>query len=285
MKSNKAEIDTREFIIGSIDKAYSLFERKLERSTKQYSEPGIHDLRVSIRRMLSLLMLLENFTDVPYLLDLKKSLKKMLKSLNPLRDTQVEVSVLKSLVFKFPVLYTFYIHTLNNEMALAEKAGIKIRNTDKESMDGLAFFLKLFIRQKFSSLGFYKEKILNLKKTAFGELTCLYSAAARDDMESIHKVRLALKRYRYLEEALKPIFSLPKERLKAMKGLQDILGEIQDYTVFLNRLNNFIFSQKVIPAEKFADALKYLGKMRGEPTKILFEKREEFILLFSDDYT
>ena len=74
MKSNKAEIDTREFIIGSIDKAYSLFERKLERSTKQYSEPGIHDLRVSIRRMLSLLMLLENFTDVPYLLDLKKSL-------------------------------------------------------------------------------------------------------------------------------------------------------------------------------------------------------------------
>lgn len=281
MKKIENELKPEEFIPGSIEKLFSIFCKKYEFCSNHYTEPGIHDLRVSIRRMMSLLFLLENFTDVPYIRDLQKSLGKILKSLNPVRDTQVEVAMMKNLIFKFPVFYTFYIHLLNQEIVQAKKAAKIIAEADREGIEGLVFFLNMYLKQRINDLGLDISKIIDIRKSAFNNLVLKYSQAAKDDVDSIHKVRLALKKYRYLEEALKPVIKLPKERLRQMKSLQDHLGEIQDYTVIINRISSFIFSQSVIPANKYNEAMKYLETTRGGLISDLFGMREGFLEVFA----
>jgi CHAD domain-containing protein len=277
MEKAEKKIDLKNFILKSIDKSNLIFRKNLNQCRKLYTEPGIHDFRVSIRRMTSFLFLLSNFSDVPYLDELQKTLKKILKSLNPVRDSQVEVLMLKNLIFKFPVLYTFYIHLLNQELALAEKAAKIIEETDIEGIDSLIFFLKLHIKEKFEYIGFSIDKLNEIKKSAYDDLINKYSYASIVDPESIHKVRLALKKFRYIEEAIKPLNKLPKAKLKKMKSLQDLLGEIQDYTVIIDRISSFTISQRVIPLNKYNDAMKFLDSYRADLISNFFDKREENI--------
>lgn len=281
MEKTEDRIDLKNFILKSIDKSNSFFRKNLNQCRKLYTEPGIHDFRVSIRRMTSFLFLLSNFTDVPYLYELQKTLKKILKSLNPVRDSQVEVLMLKNLIFKFPVLYTFYIHLLNQELALADKAAKIIDNTDIEGIDSLIFFLKLHVKEKFENIGFSVDKLNEIKKSAYDDLINKYSYASIGDPDSIHKVRLALKKFRYIEEAMKPLNKLPKAKLKKMKSLQDLLGEIQDYTVIIDRISSFTIAQKVIPLNKYNEAMKFLDSYRAELISSFFSKREENITALS----
>ena len=80
-----------------------------------------------------------------------------------------------------------------------------------------------------------------------------------------------------MEEAMKPLNKLPKAKLKKMKGLQDMLGEIQDYTVIIERIGNFAITQKVIPIAKYNEAMKFLDSYRAELIKSFFDQRKENI--------
>jgi CHAD domain-containing protein len=56
----------------------------------------------------------------------------------------------------------------------------------------------------------------------------LYSFDPGEDGD-LHNMRIAAKRVRYILEAAEPVFGAPSKRgVKAMKQLQDLLGEIHD---------------------------------------------------------
>ncbi|HEX7572289.1 MAG TPA: CHAD domain-containing protein, partial [Bacteroidota bacterium] len=56
----------------------------------------------------------------------------------------------------------------------------------------------------------------------------------------IHRLRLAFKEYRYVMEALLPVFpGLGKPQLKAMNAFQDRMGDIQDIEVLIGAVGKF----------------------------------------------
>jgi len=283
LKKKEIRLTANEFVYDTIDVTYSAFLQRLEQCRLEYSEPGIHDLRVSARKMLSLVSLLSNFTDVPYLSELKKTLRKILRSLNPVRDLQVEVILLKQLIFKFPVLYTFYIHLSGREIFLSDKTGAILKAFNTDDSDGLIFFLRYYLKDRSSEIGFDVKKMIEVKERLFSDLIKIFGTARKNDMQSIHKVRLALKKYRYIEEALKPLTGLSKKRIKRMKNLQDHLGDIQDYSVIMERIHNFSLIQSVIPLKSYAEPLNYLAEQRAKAIDELFVLREGFGNYFSEE--
>lgn len=53
--------------------------------------------------------------------------------------------------------------------------------------------------------------------------------AVESSIEQLHEFRLEAKRFRYLLELFRPLFGKPlKERIAALKALQDVLGMIND---------------------------------------------------------
>jgi CHAD domain-containing protein len=57
---------------------------------------------------------------------------------------------------------------------------------------------------------------------------------------TIHRTRIAFKRFRYMAEALQPLFrEISPRRLAAMHAYQSTMGELQDTEVFLARLHKF----------------------------------------------
>jgi CHAD domain-containing protein len=60
------------------------------------------------------------------------------------------------------------------------------------------------------------------------------------DPATVHRMRVAFKKFRYSVEALAPL--LPKassKQLRAMKAFQDSMGDIQDSTVLLASIRTF----------------------------------------------
>ena len=92
------------------------------------------------------------------------------------------------------------------------------------------------------------------------------------DPATIHGVRLAFKKFRYMVEMLYPVLAdFPKEHLKNMKNYQGAMGRIQDIEVLLMILTDFTASKSVFdpkPAIRFyeqrhADAISAYLEEKG----------------------
>src|SRR5258706_7774877 len=58
--------------------------------------------------------------------------------------------------------------------------------------------------------------------------------------QTIHRTRIAFKKFRYMVEALQALFpEITRKRVAAMQDFQAMMGEVQDTEVFLARLDKF----------------------------------------------
>jgi CHAD domain-containing protein len=63
---------------------------------------------------------------------------------------------------------------------------------------------------------------------------------------TIHRVRVAFKKFRYMVEIVHPMLEgYPEANLKRMNRYQTLMGEIQDAEVFLKALTDFDASSSV----------------------------------------
>ena len=77
-------------------------------------------------------------------------------------------------------------------------------------------------------------------------------------LETIHRTRIAFKRFRYMIELLQPILPAVKPRqLIAMDQYQTMMGEIQDVSVMIERLDALLEKKKFkrLPLDRFRQVL------------------------------
>ncbi|MFH1051271.1 MAG: CHAD domain-containing protein [bacterium] len=258
MDDNDINIDYRELLQNSIDANLENYILKLNECNAKFCELAVHDVRVRIRRFLSLLSMIRFITNLHVTSEISMLLKDQFRIFDPLRDIQVQLLKVQHIVYNNPVLYEYYHHLLN-----CEEGYIPLLKHGLNDFD-ILFLEKLVKNLKFELNIFYSGKNTKIVRPQdiacqrFTQVITRFNLSKREDVRSIHKIRLSFKKFRYTMEIVQPITNMLPEVFKEMSDFQSLLGDIQDLTVFSRKIQEFAELQEKIPKimfEPIADEL------------------------------
>jgi CHAD domain-containing protein len=215
------------------------YRSELKRCQAEPTEEAVHDLRVATRRLLALIDLLRDIAPNPRLQKLRQTLKKQFDSLNDLRDTQVMlVETLESLD-ELLELEPFQKYLNKRERRLLRSTAKAIKSFKyseiRKQMDTVR---KKVLKQKQDTIS--NDLLLHATDNKFGAVIRRYQRIDPANPATIHQMRIAFKKFRYMVEIIHPwVPGFPEGNLKFMHDYQDIMGDIQDMEVFLSTFEDF----------------------------------------------
>jgi len=249
------------------------YRKRLARCQEKFSETAVHDLRIETRRVLALLDLLDALKAGGSRNKLRKAFKQRLDAFDELRDTHVQRRLLKPLWRDFPEAIRLRKILARREARLVARLARKIKTVRQLRLNRRLKRLEKALGPRAGAAARSPDvrQATAALHAAFRHVVLLRRRASPDDTETIHRLRVAFKRFRYMSELLQPVLPwLTRDRLKRMKAYQDLAGNVQDLEVLLARLALAAQEQELPPAA--AD------RLRDE----LLRQRRRAILAFLD---
>lgn len=204
---------------------------ELTRDDDQLKTKRVHTVRTTIRRLLAALELATTL-GTPAKSRVERNLGQVLSALSPLRDSQVQLRTLESMTGERGDLSELSTRLEKQKRALSRKASRSLAEFDADRFqeDLTAVMQELAASAKATRDG-------NAARAAIhGDLARRHLQVSRrrrlvtaEDPRSLHRLRLALKGYRYGLAAVAP--ALPaagRELAEAVTNLQDQLGAAHD---------------------------------------------------------
>src|SRR6185436_9305386 len=238
------------------------YRKALKQCRKHPSEKVVHNLRVQTRRLLSALELLGSFVTHSHVQKARRKLKKRLDDFSELRDTHVQLLSVEVMLQEFPELKPLYRKLLRREKRLIKPAtnqakisrcgGLAraVRRTNKHLKAG---FANPSVRCR------PRERISHILEAAFDRVVHLRKAIHPRNVETIHRTRVAFKKFRYMVELLEPVLpGVTRRQLVAMAHYQTMMGDIQDLGVMIASLDAMAEKSK-LKAATLARVRKTLG--------------------------
>ena len=228
-------------LLEGFDKRRRTFERRMKKAQLKPSEKAVHEVRIAARRLISLLAVIEHIVGSRRIKRARFRIKEQLDGLGAMRDVQVQKVYTRALLTDFPQLVSFHKSLCVTERRLCRRARIQLRR----------FNLKALIRETNRVLEHFVASIdpdddrigrqigasLN---DAFSRVLVLRARIDPDLPRSIHRTRLAFKKFRYTAEIAAPQFEeFTDGRLQAMHDFQDRMGTIQDLNSLLDAMMDF----------------------------------------------
>lgn len=228
-----------------LDKRWRRFRQALKRCRNQSSETSVHELRVSIRRLLSTLEVLRHIVPEGTLKKGRRSLRKMLSLLSPPRDAQICVQYLTELLPTYPELERPHRIATKQEEKLIRKAGIELGEIETNSLEKLIDRSRKTLAARSVRSGRDLSTLHHAIDTAFETVLKRRREIDRSIPVTIHRTRVAFKKFRYLIEMLQPVLEgVPVKQLRQMNNLQAQMGKIQDLEVVSAYLDDFAKEKK-----------------------------------------
>ena len=239
---------------------------------QDHDEEILHNLRVNLRKIRSLLKIFNGVFDEKVTLFFGENFKILANSTNKKRDLDIFLGFLSEQKHANELIY-FVQKALN-----LEYENVKSYLSDEENYAFLKEW-EIFLNEG----EFYRSRLFDVSLSRLGSFklrTLLVLAQKRlksldQDCpnESFHKIRIELKKVRYTYEFLSEIFYF--DRLKKyeerLKDMQEIFGELQDYDVWLGILERL---PEAAGKEKLESKIyKQIYKTREE----ILKKRLKFI--------
>ncbi len=224
----------------SLKQRWKRYRRALKRCQRKFSEKSVHASRVETRRLLSLVELLNVFLGQSHLKRIRRILKRHLDAFDPLRDTQVQLLLLAKHRRQFPEAKSFHKMLARREERCLKTAARRIERIKIGSLHKV--FRRLarqlgHLREDAAHRVRHRAAVMNAVRDAFAHTVELQRAMDPGAAETIHRTRIAFKKFRYMLEALQPLFSeITAKRVASMQDFQSMMGEVQDTEVFLARL-------------------------------------------------
>ncbi len=199
---------------------------------KQFSEEAVHDLRVAMRRLLALVDFLNFFAASPGLRKVRRSLKSHLDAFDSLRDTQVMLLETSQRLSELPEVEPFHRHLLKTEKRLLRRAQKDIEEIDNTYAKPIRAALK--------SLDSLPADVFSPVDDAYHTVLSRLAMIDPANVSTIHRVRIAFKRFRYSFEIVQPLLpDMPEDLPAQMHSYQTLMGEIQDAEVLLRTLEEY----------------------------------------------
>ena len=239
---------------------------------QDHDEEILHNLRVNLRKVRSLLKIFNGVFDEKVTLFFGENFKILANSTNKKRDLDIFLGFLSEQKHANELIY-FVQKALN-----LEYENVKSYLGDEENYAFLKEW-EIFLNEG----EFYRSKLFDVSLSRLGSFklrTLLFLAQKRlksldQDCpnESFHKIRIELKKVRYTYEFLSEIFYFDglKKYEERLKDMQEIFGALQDYDVWLGILERL---PEAAGKEKLESKIyKQIYKTREE----ILKKRLKFI--------
>ena len=232
---------------------------------QDHDEEILHNLRVNLRKVRSLLKIFNGVFDEKVTLFFGENFKILANSTNKKRDLDIFLGFLSEQKHANELIY-FVQKALN-----LEYENVKSYLSDEENYAFLKEW-EIFLNEG----EFYKSKLFDVSLSRLGSFklrTLLVLAQKRlksldQDCpnESFHKIRIELKKVRYTYEFLSEIFYFDglKKYEERLKDMQEIFGALQDYDVWLG-----ILERLPVAAGK--------EKLESKIYKQIYKTREEIL--------
>ena len=232
---------------------------------QNHDEEILHNLRVNLRKVRSLLKIFNGVFDEKVMLFFGENFKILANSTNKKRDLDIFLGFLGEQKHANELIY-FVQKALN-----LEYENVKSYLGDEENYAFLKEW-EIFLNEG----EFYRSKLFDVSLSRLGSFklrTLLVLAQKRlksldQDCpnESFHKIRIELKKVRYTYEFLSEIFYFDglKKYEERLKDMQEIFGALQDYDVWLG-----ILERLPVAAGK--------EKLESKIYKQIYKTREEIL--------
>lgn len=229
-------MNVQTLLLDSLNTHWDRYKMELKNCRDEFSEAAVHDFRVSARRLLASLDLIRTLIRGAKIKKMRRILKDQLDNLDELRDTQVILAEISENVHDLPSLQPFEEYLQRKEKKLMRAARKEIKS--------------LKIGELTKRMRKLAEAIAESQPDGLDPLPAVNEAYARviqrygkvDPAQpaTIHRLRIAFKKFRYMVESIHPILEgLSEDYLKRMRDYQTSMGEIQDMEAALQKLAEF----------------------------------------------
>ena len=244
----------------ALKKQWKRCRKQLKRCQDKFSEKAIHASRVETRRLLSSVELLSSFLSARHLEKAQRALKRHLDALDDVRDTQVQLLTVGKMLRVFPAARPFHAFLVKREKRFIRETRKRIKQIQPRQLakliaacrDDVKAHLKDHPPQRVTGV------LLRSVDHAFARTRQKRMLIRPEDARTIHRTRVAFKKFRYMVGALAGFLSgVSDTHLAAMHHYQTMMGEIQDAEVLLRTLDKFLRKQEIKPeaARRFREEL------------------------------
>jgi CHAD domain-containing protein len=266
LKFRPSSSDPGLLLAGSLDERWNVFLHQVARSRRRPSEAAIHDLRVATRRLMSLISMIESVVPNARLEKIRRQLRRHLKAFNDLRDIHVQILRARVLEKRFHSIRPFLTDLRVRERRLMREAGREVRSIRVPSLERvfaeeLEGTLYLFGHSSTKAAG--EAIFTGMGGRAFAAAVQRRQAIDPADSRSIHRFRVAFKRFRYTVEILQPRLGWAgKALMKQMNAYQTSMGEIQDLEVLTASIKSFAMRRGQMASLACLPVYQHLAELR-----------------------
>lgn len=212
---------------------------RLQRCQKEFTEENVHDLRVSMRRLMAILFMCRAVLPRVKMKILRRELKSHLDSLDGLRDAQVLLLFLRKYFLKSDSAAALIVFLNMQETHLIRQVGYDISSINTEQMSEKVNAITTVMEHSLTGTGI-KGQILSAVDESFAAVQWRRININPDDLSTVHAMRIAFKKFRYMVEVAEPLIPLmPATRQRGLQRYQAMMGDIQDVVVFLRFIDEF----------------------------------------------
>lgn len=237
------KVDVLKHLAESLDSQGRRYRKRLRQCQEHFSEEAVHDSRVETRRLLATVELLAAFLPERKICKVREALKHHLDTFDDLRDTQVQLVYIQRMVRAFPAARPFHGWLDNRESKFTHQTRRAVKDIKtKRIAHRLECFEEELCRQR---KHLTRERafadVIKVMTRSFERVAELCRKVKAADTDTIHRTRIAFKRFRYMTEALSPLLpAVTDQHRQAMRGYQSMMGDIQDVEVLLETLDKFL---------------------------------------------
>lgn len=223
------------FLSRSLASRFAAHKERLKDCARGCSEESVHQLRVATRRFLAQLALLDGLVPAKTLKRTRKLLKERLSALGELRDTHVKKLAIQEHSLRFKGLLTLHAFLERLERRLVKVAAREVGGWKARKVEAWVLEMDTALDETAANLASQRhclEVVLGSMREAHTEALTRLEGVDASDPSTIHRVRVAFKKFRYMVESMSPDFSgLSPRALRALANYQRRMGIIQDLEV------------------------------------------------------
>jgi CHAD domain-containing protein len=230
-------------LIEALEHRHREFLAQLTRVRRRTSEPGLHDLRVSTRRLIAVIDLALRLHNDARLQKRKKALRSFLRGFNALRDANIQRLVVRKIGGGGPAARIYLRVVQTSERQLMQDARRQLRQIDVPGLqrDICAtqdVLLTISIHPVLAPA--VRAMLLGALADSFVRVVRRRQDVSGTEPATVHRLRVAFKQYRYCLEILSPVLPwMDAVRRKKLNGYQTAMGEIQDLSVLLEGITAY----------------------------------------------
>jgi CHAD domain-containing protein len=169
-------------------------------------------------------------------------LKRHLDTFHDLRDTHVQLLSLKPLRKRYAAVAEFEAYLQKREKRFTRRTQRAVKRIKTRRLGKCVDLWREDITALCAGASAVKAHslVLNGLRTAFGKTALLKSRINPVETRTIHRTRVAFKKFRYMVEDVQTLLlDLPASLIERMHDYQTLMGTIQDATVILQSLVDF----------------------------------------------